>query len=439
MNEQPAAEPARIAPPALPLRGRIFALVTAAGTSTRFSGAQRDPASPADAVTADPSAKKEFVRIGGLTVLEQAAMPFLDFAEALVITCTPGSIDACRALLSDSPLISAAQARGTSVEFAEGGSTRQESVLRGLEALAAMTDNGRADSRIADKGDLVLIHDGARPWISKDLIQKIIERTRQTGACLPLMPLVETPKIVNASVVLEHPLRASVMTAQTPQAFAFPHILKAHRRAARENYQTTDDAMIWDRYVGPVSWLEGERMNRKITYREDLGQQPSLRVGQGWDIHPLVEGRRLLLAGVEIDSPRGEYGHSDGDVLWHAVIDALLGAASLGDIGTHFPPSDPQWKNADSTDLAARVMDLLGARGWKPVNIDCTVILESPRLAPYRPQIVASLARVLDLPQEAVSFKAKTREGFDAAGKGEAIEAQAIVLLSRELLISQRK
>lgn len=433
MSEPRSAGPFRIPPPALPLRGRVFVLVTAAGTSTRFSGAQRDPTSPAEAAAAAPAAKKEFARIGGLTVLEQAVMPFLDFAETIVITCTPGSIDACRALLSDSPLFATAQTRGISIEFTEGGQTRQESVLRGLEALARIVD-----SSIADQGDLVLIHDGARPWISKELIRQVIDQTRQTGACLPLMPLVETPKIVDASVVLEHPARASVMTAQTPQAFAFPHILEAHRRAAVESYQTTDDAMIWDRYIGPVSWVEGERMNRKITYREDLVQQPSLRVGQGWDIHPLVEGRKLLLAGVVIDSPKGEYGHSDGDVLWHAVIDALLGAASLGDIGTHFPPSDPQWKHADSTKLALRVMDLLAARGWKPVNLDCTVILESPRLAPYRPQILASLARVLDLPQEAVSFKAKTREGFDAAGRGEAIEAQALVLLSREALISQK-
>ncbi|MCX8014196.1 MAG: 2-C-methyl-D-erythritol 2,4-cyclodiphosphate synthase, partial [Rectinema sp.] len=216
------------------------------------------------------------------------------------------------------------------------------------------------------------------------------------------------------------------------QSFSFLEILEAHRLAARDSFQATDDAMIWSHYVGPVSWIEGDRMNRKITYREDLAGHTPLRVGQGWDIHALVEGRRLLLAGVVIDSPRGEYGHSDGDVLWHAVIDALLGAASLGDIGTHFPPSDPQWKNADSGSLAARIMQLLSANGWKPVNLDCTVVLESPRLAPYRERIIDSLSRSLGLPKDAVSFKAKTNEGFDATGRGEAIEAYATVLISRD-------
>jgi len=145
----------------------------------------------------------------------------------------------------------------------------------------------------------------------------------------------------------------------------------------------------------------------------------------------LVAGRPLLLAGVEIESDRGEAGYSDGDVLWHALIDALLGAAALGDIGTHFPPGKPEWKNADSTALARKVAAMLHSENWHIVNIDCTVILEKPRLGPYREQICGAIARALNTTQSAVSFKAKTKEGFDAVGRGEAIEAHAIVLIAR--------
>jgi 2-C-methyl-D-erythritol 4-phosphate cytidylyltransferase/2-C-methyl-D-erythritol 2,4-cyclodiphosphate synthase len=262
------------------------------------------------------------------------------------------------------------------------------------------------------------------------------------GACLPLAPLAETPKIVEGQLVRTHPSRSHVMTAQTPQAFSFPEILAAHELAAGEGYVATDDAMIWDYYVGPVFWIEGERRNRKITYREDLSASPdkpqaqvaaalAARTGIGYDIHPLIADRPLLLAGVQIESDRGEAGYSDGDVLWHALIDALLGAAALGDIGMHFPPGKPEWKNADSTELARTVAAMLHEHEWHIVNIDCTVIIEKPRLGPYREQICSAIARTLNIPQGSVSFKAKTKEGFDAVGRGEAIEAYAIVLITK--------
>jgi 2-C-methyl-D-erythritol 2,4-cyclodiphosphate synthase len=155
----------------------------------------------------------------------------------------------------------------------------------------------------------------------------------------------------------------------------------------------------------------------------------TLRIGQGWDIHRLVRDRDLIIGGVKIPSESGEDGHSDGDVLLHAVIDALLGALALGDIGTHFPPSDQRWKDADSAQLLERVMELVGEAGYRIVNLDCTVILQRVRLAPYREAIRKRMAELLGLSPDCVSLKAKTKEGVDAVGQGEAIEAQAVVLL----------
>jgi 2-C-methyl-D-erythritol 4-phosphate cytidylyltransferase/2-C-methyl-D-erythritol 2,4-cyclodiphosphate synthase len=204
----------------------------------------------------------------------------------------------------------------------------------------------------------------------------------------------------------------------------------AHKAALGEGWSCTDDAALWARYVGKVAFTEGERGNRKITYREDIAMSES-RIGEGWDIHPLVPNRALMLGGVAVEHDRGEAGHSDGDVLWHAVIDALLGAAGLGDIGTHFPPSDDRWKGARSSALAEAVVELIASKGWNIRNIDSTVILEKPRLSPWRDRIIASIASTLGVMPEVVSVKAKTMEGFGEIGRGDAVEARAVALLER--------
>lgn len=393
--------------PSLPLAGKAHALITAAGASTRFG-----------------ATKKEFEPLDGATVLEKAIEPFIAICDSIVVTCPMGARGDFERFFERSGLAPALRGLPAGFSVVEGGALRQESVLFGLRALGA-------DARGAGAGDLVLIHDAARPWLSIDLLERTLASARLRGASLPLMQLTETPKAVEGETVVGHPSRASMMTAQTPQIFSFPEILEAHELAAREGFAATDDAMIWDHYIGPVAWVAGTRENRKITFKDDLVKQTEFRVGHGYDIHPLVEGRRLLLAGVEIESPRGEAGYSDGDVLWHAIIDALLGGASLGDIGTHFPPGAPAWKDADSTALARTAVSLVTARGWRFSNIDCTVICERPKLAPYRDRIRASIALALGLPIDAVSCKAKTKEGFDATGRGEAIEATALALLTR--------
>jgi 2-C-methyl-D-erythritol 4-phosphate cytidylyltransferase / 2-C-methyl-D-erythritol 2,4-cyclodiphosphate synthase len=405
---------------------KIVVLVTAAGSSSRFG-----------------AGKKELASLGGSSVLDRALSPFLGLAglEALVLTAPPGREAELRAALAPGTLASLAALGSGRFAIVPGGATRRDSVRLGLEKLSDIL-GGLPPAEDA----IVLVHDGARPWASAQLASRVAAAAAARGAALPLAPLVDTPKELGAGqsvdsegLVLRHPPRASIGGAQTPQGFRLGPLLEAHRRAAAEAFDCTDDAELWDHYVGPVASVPGEAANRKITYSSDLAPgeaasppgAPALpfRVGQGWDLHRLVPGRRLLLGGIEVPSELGEEAHSDGDVLLHALIDALLGAAALGDIGTHFPPSDEGWRGADSRDLARRAAALVRGSGWEPGNLDCTIVLERPKLGPYKEAIRSSIADCLGISANAVSVKAKTKEGVDAAGEGRAVEAYAIVSL----------
>ncbi len=425
----------------------VAVLVTAAGRGERFGG------------------KKETADLAGRAVLDRAVSAFnrLPGLAALVITAPDGFEVRLRGALASQTMASLESRLGDRFVVVLGGPSRRDSVRLGLEALArtlapAEASAGSSASLPEEVQDMVvLVHDGARPWLSQGLAERVAAVAGRVGACVPVTGLVETPKEISPDgLVVRHPPRSTLATAQTPQGFRLGPLLDAHRRAAAEGVDCTDDAELWARYVGPVAWTEGERGNRKITYREDmdfrpgdLGKDdmnsilqnpgrlpghpaepaaPSFRIGEGWDIHRLAEGRRLLLGGIEIPSERGEEGHSDGDVLLHAVIDALLGAAALGDIGLHFPPGAPEWKDADSRDLARSARDLLREAGWRPVNLDCTVILEQPRLSPHREAIRGSLAEILGMDLGAVSVKAKTNEGLGPVGEGRAVEARAVLL-----------
>lgn len=427
---------------------RIAVVVTAAGSSARFG-----------------SGKKELASIGERSVLEAAISPFLQLQslEAIVVTAPAGRESELRSALSAACLSSLAALGHGRFAIVAGGPSRRDSVRLGLEALAAMLALPAGGSPAASPASprdeglddfVVLVHDGARPWASPELAARTAAAAAEKGAAVPVIPLVDTPKKLDPDgTVLGHPSRSSLGSAQTPQGFRLGGLLAAHRRAAEEKVDCTDDAELWDRYEGPVAWVAGETGNRKVTYARDLegsGERraerseaggragaapaaeprPALRVGQGWDLHRLVPGRRLMLGGVEVPSTKGEEAHSDGDVLLHAVIDALFGAAALGDIGTHFPPSDAKWKDADSKELAREAASLVREAGWAIINLDCTVILESPKLGPHKEAIRESLASCLGIAPSLVSVKAKTKEGVDATGEGRAIEASAVVLLS---------
>ncbi|MDP3177609.1 MAG: 2-C-methyl-D-erythritol 2,4-cyclodiphosphate synthase [Spirochaetaceae bacterium] len=430
---------------------RIAVLVTAAGRSERFG-----------------SVKKEFVRVEGRSVLDLAVSAFLSLPglAALAVTSPPERESETLAALSADTKAALERLGPGRFLLVAGGGTRRDSVRLGLEALAGALDIEPGAASEAAPGAapeaalraapeaIVLVHDGARPWASERLALRVARATTEHGAVVPLVPLVDTPKQTGPDgTILGHPRRDSIGAAQTPQGFLFGPLLAAHRRAAAEDRaaaegrapvrEYTDDAELWAAYVGPVDSIEGELGNKKITVAGDLPggvdeagsgggavAAAPFRIGQGWDIHRLVPGRPLVLGGRTIPSDLGEDGHSDGDVLLHAVIDALLGAVALGDIGQHFPPSDEAWRGADSRDLAARAAALVRSTGWEPVNVDCTVVLERPRLGPYRDAMRESIAAALGIDAAAVSVKAKTKEGLDAVGEGRAVEAQAIVLVA---------
>jgi len=318
-----------------------------------------------------------------------------------------------------------------------GGATRQESVRRGLEALA-----GAADETGEPGPELVLVHDAARPCASPALWRRVLESARATGAAVPVLPAVDCLKRVDASGRVEATLdRERIVRVQTPQGFRWEWLWEAHRS---DGGGAPDDAALVEGRGRTVATVEGEPRNLKVTRPEDLraaaralgaaeglgpGSVPAGRVGHGWDVHRLVEGRRLVLGGVEIAHRSGLAGHSDADVLAHAITDALLGAAGLGDIGSHFPDDDPRWKDSDSLELLGRVVDLVRESGHGIANVDATVRAEEPRLAPHVEPMRHELARVLGVPVEQVSVKATTGEGVGPVGRGEAIVAEAVALL----------
>jgi 2-C-methyl-D-erythritol 4-phosphate cytidylyltransferase / 2-C-methyl-D-erythritol 2,4-cyclodiphosphate synthase len=404
---------------------RIVVVVTAAGSSERFGGG-----------------KKELLRIGDRSILDRSLAPFLRLQglEALVITAPAGREAELRDALSPASLAVLEALGPRRFAIVAGGACRRDSVRLGLEKVAAILEvaGGEASDEI-----IALVHDGARPWASADLAACVAEKAAERGAAVPIVGLVDTPKELGPDgSLLRHPPRSSLGGAQTPQGFRLGALLAAHRKAAEEDRaaipECTDDAELWDRYVGPVASVPGEEGNRKVTYAADLRaardlpggrEAAAFRVGQGWDLHRLVPGRALMLGGVAVPSGLGEDAHSDGDVLLHAIIDAMLGAAALGDIGTHFPPTDELWRGADSGGLARRVAALVRDAGWEVGNLDCTVVLEEPRLGPYKEPMRASIAACLGISPNAVSVKAKTKEGVDAVGEGRAVEALAVVSL----------
>lgn len=404
----------------LPLTGPTYAVITAAGASVRFG-----------------EGKKELFQLhDGRTVLQTAIEAFFTLPEldGIVITCPPGSESTIKKSLGANFLSKARSRLANELIFCPGGPQRQDSVFNALTLLVNLV----SQTNVQPDSTLVLIHDGARPWVSQNLVGAVAKVAREKGACIPLLDLADTPKIIATDgTIAQHPDRARIRAAQTPQAFALGPLYAANLLAIQDQAYFTDDSALWDRYIGKVYYISGERDNKKITFKEDIpamqnSEPEKMRIGEGWDIHPLVPGRPLLLGGVQIESPLGEDGHSDADVLWHAIIDAVLGAAGLGDIGAHFPPSDHAWKGADSSRLAKITAKLVREASFAIINIDATVILESPRLGPYKEAIRTQIASVLEIPGNCVSVKAKTAEKFGAVGAGIAIEARAVALLAQQ-------
>ena len=310
-----------------------------------------------------------------------------------------------------------------------GGATRQQSVLAGLEALAAA------------EPEIVLIHDAVRPFPSAALIERAIAAAERHGAAAPGTAMSDTVKQVDADGrVLATPPRSTLRAVQTPQAFRFPLILAAHRRAAAAGVgDLTDDVAVAEWAGAPAYVFEGDPANVKVTTMQDLeaaearlmGSSGETRVGQGFDVHAFASGDHVWLCGVRIAHSARLIGHSDADVGLHALADAIYGAIAEGDIGQHFPPTDPQWKGAASKVFLGHAAGRVRARGGAIVHLDATLICEQPKIGPHREAMRARIAEIVGLDVGRVAVKATTSEklGFTGRGEGVACLATATVRL----------
>ena len=377
----------------------VTAIIAAGGRGERFGAAQ----------------PKQLLSIGGQTILERSVNAFLehDHVDDLVVAL-PAEI------ASRPPEYLLRRAKP--IRVVAGGARRQDSVAAAFGV-------------VSERCDVVVIHDAARPFVSRDLIARTIAAAAESGAALAAVGARDTVKEVRAGIVQQTLDRRTIFLAQTPQAFRRDVLRDALAVAA----DATDEATLAERAGHRVRIVEGEASNIKITTSDDMpmaeaisrGAKPARtgRAGLGYDLHRLVEGRPLILGGVTIPFDRGLAGHSDADAICHAVTDAILGAAGAGDIGRHFPDSDPQWKGASSLDLLRRAVDIVRAQGLAVGNVDATVVLERPKLAPHVDKMRATLAEILGVTIDRVSIKGKTNEGVGEIGRGEAIAVHAIALV----------
>jgi 2-C-methyl-D-erythritol 4-phosphate cytidylyltransferase/2-C-methyl-D-erythritol 2,4-cyclodiphosphate synthase len=358
---------------------------------------------------------KQFRSIGGETVLRQAlsrlaAAPAIGPIQPVIRPEDRVRFDEAAAGLRVLPPVA-------------GGTTRQASVRAGLEALASRAP------------DVVLVHDAARPFASLALIERAVAAAGKTGAAVPGLPVTDTIKAVDHNGLVGETLdRTRLRAIQTPQAFAFAPLLEAHRRAAREGRDDfTDDAAIAEWAGMQVVVFDGEPGNIKITHAEDFmraeamqaAQLGDVRTGSGIDVHAFGPGDHVCIGGVRIPHTQALTGHSDADVGLHALVDAILGALADGDIGTHFPPSDPQWKGASSDKFLAFAVERVKARGGMIAHLDLNVVAEAPRIGPHRDAMRDAIARIAGIDVSRVAVKATTSEKLGFTGRREGIVAYA--------------
>lgn len=308
-----------------------------------------------------------------------------------------------------------------------GGKERQDSIWEAMKALS-------------QDCEIVAVHDAARPFFSSDIFDKAAELMQDCAGAIAAVPATYTMKIAQNKTILNTPNRRNLWQVNTPQIFKKDILVKAYEQAYADDFYGTDDAMLLERLGETVKIIEDIPENIKITHPKDLilaeqiinGEKGASmqRVGQGYDVHKLVEGRKLILGGVEISHDKGLDGHSDADVLVHAIMDAILGAAALGDIGKHFPDTDDQYKNIDSMFLLYGVRKLLEVNAYTINNIDATLILQKPKVAPYIEDMRKNIAEKLGLDISLVSVKATTEEKLGFTGREEGVAAMAICMLN---------
>ncbi|WP_404481074.1 bifunctional 2-C-methyl-D-erythritol 4-phosphate cytidylyltransferase/2-C-methyl-D-erythritol 2,4-cyclodiphosphate synthase [Novosphingobium sp. BL-52-GroH] len=355
---------------------------------------------------------KQFARWRGKPVVRHSVEALGKAGCRRIVVVIPENADA---------VARAALAGVAGVQFTSGGATRQESVRLGLEVLAGAAP------------DLVLIHDAARPLLPSGVIERLLGALDDHPGAIPVLPVVDSLAHVMPGNLMGAPARREdLRRVQTPQAFRFDAILAAHR--AWDGPTTAgDDAQVAQADGLEIAFVEGDETLHKLTYAADFAaSSPAIRVGTGYDVHALEEGEELWLCGVRVQHTHGLSGHSDADVAIHALVDAMLGAIGAGDIGQHFPPSDPQWKGAASDRFLAHAATLVAEAGYVLGNADVTIICEAPKIGPHREAMRERLAAILGVDIAAVSVKATTTEKLGFTGRREGIAAQAAVSLVRQ-------
>ena len=372
----------------------IAALVVAAGRGTRFGG----------------DIPKQYLSLAGQPVLRHSLLAFRNHPR----------IGAVRAVIhaDDRQRYGEAAAGIDLLPVVLGGASRQASVRAGLESLAEQAPR------------LVLIHDGARPCIAAELIDRVIDALAAAPGAIAAVPVADTLKRGHDGHIAGTVERAGLWRAQTPQGFRYAEILAAHRAAA--DLALTDDAAVAERAGLAVALVPGSEENLKITSSEDLKRAEQrfgigeTRVGTGFDVHRFGPGDHVMLCGLKLAHDHGLIGHSDADVGLHALTDAILGAFGAGDIGEHFPPSDPRWRGADSAAFLAYAGGLLAAKGGRILHVDVTIVCERPKVAPHRAAMARRIAEILSIEVGRASVKATTTEGLGFTGRREGIAAQAV-------------
>ncbi|OPL08055.1 MAG: hypothetical protein AVO33_02260 [delta proteobacterium ML8_F1] len=370
---------------------KVIVLIPAAGTGSRMGTAQN----------------KLMLDIGGKPVIEKTLEAFDDHGAVDEIILITGEAFPERDFKKVVTTVS-------------GGATRQESVSRGLKT-------------IREEEAYILVHDGARPFVTGEVISRVLAGIDRTGAVVPGVGVKDTVKEVKNNRIVRTLERDRLFAVQTPQGFRLKLLREAFERFGE--CSVTDEAALVERMGRPVGTVAGDYRNRKITTPEDLDAfkgVAGMRIGIGYDVHQLKSHRDLIIGGVKIPYEKGLMGHSDADVLTHAVMDALLGALGEGDIGQHFPDTDEAYKGISSLVLLAKTRDLMIKKGYRILNIDGVVIAQRPKLSPYLADMAENIAKVLCLEATAVNIKATTTEGMGFTGLGEGIAAEAVLLIDKE-------
>lgn len=344
---------------------------------------------------------KLLVPVNGKTALELSLKEFTDsgLIDEYIVTASQTDFDTVKTIV------------GNNCKVVLGGATRTESVINGLNAIS---------------GDVVLIHDGARPFVTKKMIKDCIEYANEFGGTIPVIPSSNTVVKSDGQTVLDYLGKSSIYSVQTPQGFKTKLIKDAYARAGDKAFN--DDGEVYKEFVGQLHVYDGDAKNVKLTFPEDF-ERPSPRFGTGFDCHKLVENRKLILGGILIPHDKGLLGHSDADVLTHAIMDAILSSLSMRDIGYHFSDKDPAYKDADSMKLLEKVLSMIDEKGYKVDSVSATIMAEKPKLLKHIPTITENLAKALDIPTDKIGLGATTLEGLGFVGREEGICVHATAVL----------